>query len=126
MEKNVKVSLALPVKFKLDGKGEDVFTVVEDMPVFPGGQKALISYLAENIKYPAEAKKDKITGKVFVSFVVEKDGSIGDTKILRGIGHGCDKEALRVIEGMPNWTPGKQKGKAVRVAYNIPIKFALN
>ena len=124
--KNVKVSLALPVKFKLDGKGEDVFTVVEDMPVFPGGQKALISYLAENIKYPAEAKKDKITGKVFVSFVVEKDGSIGDTKILRGIGHGCDKEALRVIEGMPNWTPGKQKGKAVRVAYNIPIKFALN
>lgn len=107
-------------------KSSDVFTVVEVMPKYPGGNKELMTYIANNVKYPEEAKKNKIQGRVFVSFVVEKDGSIGDVKVLRGIGGGCDEESIRVVENMPNWVPGMQRGKAVRVAYNLPIKFALN
>ncbi len=107
-------------------KGEDVFTVVEEMPQFPGGNEALIDYLVKNVVYPKEAKDNNISGRVFVSFVVEKDGSIGDVKILRGIGGGCDEESVRVVSSMPKWIPGKQNGKPVRVAYNLPIKYALN
>ena len=107
------------------GELEEVFKVVEKMPEYPGGIKALMGYLSSNIKYPDEAKKDSIQGKVFVQFVVEKDGRVADVHILRGIGGGCDKEALRVISAMPNWEPGMEDGKPVRVEYNIPIKFAL-
>jgi TonB family protein len=125
--KKVSVSYNIPIKFSLDDdKVDSVFTVVEEMPKFPGGEKALINYLAKNIKYPDKAKKDKVQGRVFVSFVVEKDGSIGDVKVLRGIGGGCDEESIRVVQNMPNWTPGMQRGKAVRVAYNLPIKFSLD
>ncbi len=124
--KNVKVSFSLPIAFKLNPEDKEVFTVVEEMPKYPGGMDAMISYLVNNIKYPEDAKKNKITGRVFVSFVVEKDGSIEHVKILRGIGGGCDEEAMRVVQNMPKWIPGKQKGKAVRVAYNLPIKFALD
>ena len=124
--KTVKVSYNLPINFVIDDKEEDqVFTVVEDMPEFPGGRKALLSYLANNINYPEEAKKAKVSGRVFVSFVIEKDGSVNDVKLLRGIGSGCDKESIRVVSSMPNWTPGTQKGAPVRVQYNLPIKFAL-
>ncbi len=102
-----------------------VFMVVEKMPEYPGGLKALMQYLATNIKYPVEAKKDKIEGRIFINFIVEKDGAVTHAKVLRGIGHGCDKEALRVVENMPPWTPGMQRGKPVRVSFNLPVKFTL-
>ncbi len=103
-----------------------IFRVVEKMPEYPGGVKALMHYLANHIKYPAEAKKAKVHGRVFISFVVEKDGSISHVNVLRGIGHGCDKEAVKAVENMPRWIPGQQRGKPVRVEYNLPIKFSLN
>jgi TonB family protein len=105
---------------------ETVFTVVEDMPKYMGGVNELYKFLGNNIKYPQEAKTAGISGHVFVSFIVEKDGEVTNVKVLRGIGHGCDKEAIRVVESMPNWVPGKQSGKNVRVAYNLPIKYSLN
>ena len=103
-----------------------IFDVVEQMPQYPGGDEARIKYLSKNLKYPEEARREGIEGKVFVTFVVEKDGSITGAKILRGIGGGCDEETIRVIENMPDWEPGKQKGKAVRVRFNMPIVFKLN
>ncbi len=105
---------------------DEVFVVVEDMPSFPGGEKARNNYFAKNVKYPEVARKEGIEGRVFVTFVVDKDGSIADVKILRGIGGGCDEEAIRVIENMPKWIPGKQRGKDVRVQFNMPIVFKLN
>lgn len=102
-----------------------VFTVVEQKPEFVGGNKALIQYLAKNIKYPKQAKKKGIQGRVFVSFIIEKDGSVSHAKILKGIGGGCDKEALKVVEQMPKWIPGKQSGENVRVAFTLPINFKL-
>ena len=101
----------------------EIFMVVEELPEFPGGRKNLLNYLAKNITYPEEALKAKIEGRVFVNFIVEKDGSISNVKVLRGIGHGCDKESVRVVENMPRWKPGKQKGQPVRVSFNLPIKF---
>jgi protein TonB len=102
-----------------------IFMVVESMPEFPGGEAALYKYLGENIKYPQMAKESGIQGRVFVTFVVERDGRVTDVRVLRGIGGGCDEEAVRVVESMPNWTPGKQRGKSVRVQYNLPVKFTL-
>jgi periplasmic protein TonB len=93
------------------------------MPEFPGGDEARMKYLQENIKYPKEAREKGIQGTVYVSFVVEADGSITEVKILRGIGGGCNEESVRVIENMPNWIPGKQRGEAVRVQFNMPIPF---
>ena len=95
------------------------------MPKFPGGEKKLMSYLGNNIKYPEKAKKDGVKGRVFISFVVEKDGRIDNVELLRGIGSGCDEEAMRVIKSMPKWSPGMTNGEPVRVQYNLPIKFAL-
>jgi TonB family protein len=109
----------------MDADTDQVFQLVEMDPEFPGGMEALTKYLSENIKYPEQAKKDKIQGKVYISFVVEKDGSVADAKVLRGIGGGCDEEALRVVNAMPKWTPGKQRGEAVRVQFNLPVAFKL-
>ena len=103
-----------------------IFTVVESMPTFQGGDAARIKYLNSNIKYPTIARESGIQGRVFVTFVVETDGRVTDVKILRGIGGGCDEEALRVIKNMPKWHPGKQRGKSVRVQFNMPILFKLN
>jgi TonB family protein len=122
----VKVSYMIPITFALDDTKEEPFTVVDKMPEYPGGFEALIHFLQENIKYPDQAKKDGIQGRVFVNFVVEKDGSVSNVGILRGIGGGCDEEAIRVVELMPKWKPGMHEGKAARVAYNLPIKFALD
>lgn len=102
---------------------ENIFTVVEVMPEYPGGVNEMMKFLAENIKYPTAAKENGVSGKVYVSFIVEKDGLISDITILRGIGGGCDEEAIRVIKMMPKWKPGTQRGQAVRVQYNVPIKF---
>jgi len=117
-----------PVKMDQEEESEEekvIFMVVESMPAFPGGEAALYKYLAENIKYPQMAKESGIQGRVFVTFVVERDGSVTDVRVLRGIGGGCDEEAIRVVKGMPKWSPGKQRGKAVRVQYNLPVKFTL-
>ncbi len=105
---------------------DDVFVVVEEEPEFPGGTDALYRYLATNIKYPKEAKENKIQGKVFVSFVIEKDGSVSNIKVLRDIGGGCGEEAVRVVQQMPKWKPGRQRGKRVRTQYNLPLNFNLN
>ncbi len=129
MQKNkaVRVSYNVPIKFSLGNNTTDtIYTVVEKMPEFPGGFKKLMVYLGDNINYPEAAKKAGIYGRVFVSFVVEKDGRINEVKVLRGIGSGCDQEAIRVVKSMPNWKPGLFDGKPVRVQYNLPIKYALN
>ncbi len=102
-----------------------IFTVVEEDPSYPGGEEARIKFLSENIKYPEEAKEIGTQGRVFLTFVVEVDGSITDVKILRGIGSGCDDEAVRVVKSMPKWIPGKQRGVPVRVQFNLPIVFKL-
>jgi len=102
-----------------------VFTIVESMPEFPGGDKEMYKFIGENIKYPKEALKAGIQGVVFVNFIVNKDGSISGANVLRGIGGGCNEEALRVVNMMPNWTPGMQKGKYVAVQYNLPIRYIL-
>ncbi len=104
---------------------EEIFTIVEKMPEFPGGTEKLFRYLGKNIEYPPMAKDAGIKGKVYITFVVDKDGSITDVQVLRGIGGGCDEEAIRVVKGMPKWSPGKQRGKSVRVQYNLPINFIL-
>lgn len=104
---------------------DEIFIVVEEDAEFPGGLEALGKYLAENIKYPQLAKENNITGRVFVSFVVEKDGRVGNIKILRDIGGGCGAEAVRVVKAMPKWKPGKQRGKPVRSQFNLPVNFDL-
>lgn len=106
---------------------EDViFTVVEDQPSYPGGEEARIRYLTENLRYPQMAREAGIQGTVFVTFVVERDGSVTDVRVLRGIGGGCDEEAVRVVRNMPRWQPGRQRGQPVRVQFNMPIRFVLN
>ncbi len=103
----------------------EIFTIVEDMPSFPGGEQALFKYLGENTKYPSMAKDAGVQGVVYVTFVVMENGSIENVRVLRGIGGGCDEEAVRVVKNMPSWSPGKQRGKPVRVQYNLPIRFIL-
>jgi periplasmic protein TonB len=95
-------------------------------PVFPGGSKALATYLTDHIRYPKEAQKAKVEGKVFVTFVINRQGTIKDVKVLKGLGYGTDAEALRLVAKMPRWEPGKHNGKAVSVKYNLPISFELN
>ena len=102
-----------------------VFLVVEEMPTFPGGEDEMLKYIARNIKYPPVARENNITGRVYVSFVVDKEGKIKEAKILRGIGGGCDEEALRVVKSMPDWKPGRQNGRSVQVQYNLPVNFTL-
>ena len=104
---------------------QEVFTIVEQMPSFPGGDEKMYKYLGNNIKYPQVARETGIQGRVFVNFVVEPDGSVSNVKVLRGIGGGCDEEAMRVVKSMPKWKPGKQRGKPVRVSYNLPVNFKL-
>ena len=143
----VRVFYQIPINFKLDdgqsqtslGKANvskvskddmkpdenDVYQIVEEMPQYPGGEEALMEYVSKNIVYPQEAQEKGISGRVFVGFIVEKDGSVSEVKVLRGIGGGCDEEAVRVISGLPKWKPGKQEGKPVRVSYQMPINFKL-
>ncbi len=101
------------------------FTVVEQMPDFPGGEAELFKYLQKNIKYPEMARESGITGVVYVKFVVDKHGKISDIQLLRGIGGGCDEEAIRVVKSMPDWKPGRQNGMPVPVYFTLPIKFTL-
>jgi protein TonB len=105
---------------------DEFFMVVENMPVFPGGDLGLMKYIQRNVKYPPIAKEYNITGKVYVSFIVDKSGSVTNVKIVRGVDKNLDAEALRVVKSLPKYKPGKQRGKAVRVMFTIPINFTLN
>ena len=122
--KNIEIA-PVQIEEEEDETETQIFTVVENEPEFPGGMEALYKYLAQNIKYPQLARDNGITGKVYVTFVVERDGSIANPKVLRDIGGGCGAEAIRVVKAMPKWTPGKQRGKAVRVQFNLPVNFNL-
>jgi protein TonB len=104
---------------------KEVFTIVEEMPSFPGGDAERNKFLNTNIVYPQQATENGIQGTVYVSFVVDSKGNVTDVKVLRGIGGGCDEEAVRVVKMMPQWHPGKQNGKQVRVLFNMPIYFKL-
>ncbi len=104
---------------------KEVFTVVEQTPSFPGGMSALGQYLGQTLRYPVEARQNRVQGRVFVQFIIAETGAIRDVRILKGIGSGCDEEAVRVVGQMPNWEPGRQNGKPVAVQYNLPIKFSL-
>ena len=104
---------------------QEIFQIVEEMPAYPGGDQKLMEFIAKGIKYPQIARETGIQGRVFVGFVVEPDGSVSNVKVLRGIGGGCDEEAMRVVKSMPKWKPGKQRGKAVRVSYMLPVNFKL-
>lgn len=126
-DKETEVVIAAPIETKEEVEEEEVvFVVVETMPEFPGGQQALFKYLSENVKYPVIAQENGIQGRVICQFVVNKDGSIVDVEVVRSGGDpSLDKEAVRVIKSMPNWKPGKQRGKAVRVKYTVPVNFKL-
>lgn len=114
------------VEVEPEPEEEAPFMVVEDMPEFPGGTAALLEYLRKNIKYPAICRENNIQGRVIVSFVVNKDGAIVDPEVVKSVNPSLDKEAVRVISTMPNWKPGMQRGKAVRVKYTVPVNFRLN
>ena len=119
------VVIAPPVQVE-EEEEEVVFVIVETMPEFPGGQQALFKYLSENVKYPDIAQENGIQGRVICQFVVNKDGAIVDVEVVRSGGDASlDKEAVRVIKSMPKWKPGKQRGKAVRVKYTVPVNFRL-
>ncbi len=122
-----EVVIAPPVEVVEEEEEEEtVFMVVETMPEFPGGQKALFEFLSKNVKYPVIAQENGIQGRVICQFVVNRDGSIVDVEVVRSGGDASlDKEAVRVIKAMPKWKPGKQRGKAVRVKYTVPVNFRL-
>jgi protein TonB len=124
-EDNEKVEI---VEIKVEEKVvvDEVFDVVEEQPEYPGGTQELYTFIGKNFKYPEMARAANVQGKVYVSFVVGKDGSIEDVKILRGLGSGLDEEAARVVKMMPKWKAGKQRGKEVKVRYNLPIVCKLS
>lgn len=106
-------------------KNQEVFDVVEQMPEYPGGMQALFQYMADNLKYPKDAMKQQVEGRVLVQFIVETDGSISNAEVIKRVFPSLDEEATRVINGMPKWAPGKQNGKVVRVKFTVPVSFRL-
>jgi len=126
-DKDMEVVIEPPVEAPVEEEEEEViFVVVESMPEFPGGQQAMMRYIGENIKYPVIAQENGIQGRVICQFVIEKDGKVTDIQVVRSSGEpSLDKEAVRVINSMPKWKPGKQRGKPVRVKYTIPVNFRL-
>ena len=121
--KHVEEKIAEPEPVKEEET--KVFDVVEQMPSFPGGPSALMQYLSSNIKYPVVAEENGLQGRVVCTFVVERDGSITDVRVIKSVDPSLDKEAVRVVKGMPKWIPGKQNGSAVRVKYTVPVTFRL-
>ena len=114
------------VEVEPEPEEEEIFMVVEDQPEFPGGTAALLDYLRKNIKYPAICRENNIQGRVLVTFIVNKDGAIIEPEVVKSVHPQLDREALRVISTMPNWKPGSQRGKPVRVKYTVPVNFRLN
>lgn len=121
----IDVAPVIQTEEETEADEAQVFFIVEDMPEFPGGELALRKYIANAIKYPVIAQENGIQGKVYVTFVVDKDGSVSDARIARGVDPSLDKEALRVVNILPKWKAGKQRGKPVRVSYTVPINFVL-
>src|SRR5262245_60404881 len=105
------------------GQDKEILTVVEQPPSFVGGPEAMYKFIGENFKYPIEALQNEITGSVFVQFVVNENGAVSDAKVIKGIGDACDQEALRIVNLMPNWNPGKQDGKPVSTRFVLPFRF---
>ena len=129
LEGDVMVTLPDNYSYVFEPKEDEnrpgVYIVVEQMPEFPGGDRALMDFVKDNIHYPAEAKEKGIKGLLYVNFIVEPDGSLSNIKVLKGVGGGCDEEAIRIVESMPKFKPGMQNGEAVRVSYTIPVIFRL-
>ncbi|MCW3102763.1 MAG: TonB family protein [Bacteroidetes bacterium] len=121
------LTCAIQVQAQTTQPENDVLTIAEKMPAFPGGDQAMTQFVQKNLQYPAVEREYGISGTVYVTFVVEKDGSLSGIRCLRGVnaGPGLNKEALRIISSMPNWIPGSQNGRLVRIQYNFPIKFRL-
>lgn len=119
------ISFSSHIRAQENLNDENIFFEVEEMPEFPGGKKALQKFISDNVNYPETAKQEGTEGKVFVSFVVSKNGKVKNAKVIRSIDPLIDKEALRVINSMPEWTPGKQRGKKVDVQFTLPINFSL-
>jgi protein TonB len=121
----------IDVNALLNARGEDkfvdetIYLLVDEMPEFPGGMEALLKFIAKSVNYPMVAQENGIDGKVYINFVVNTNGQVSDATVVRGVDPSLDKEALRVVNSMPLWRPGKQSGKAVRVAYHVPISFVL-
>lgn len=122
----VEITDDVPVVVEEPEEEEQIFQVVEDDPQFPGGIQELMKYLQKNIKYPSICQEQGIQGRVIVQFVVEKDGSIADVQVIKAVNPYLDKEAVRVVSTMPKWSPGKQRGKPVRVRFTLPVTFRLN
>jgi protein TonB len=120
------VTNAIQVAAPVEEEAEEVFLIVEDQPGPVGGMSAFNQYLSKSIRYPEQARRMGIEGRVFVEFVVDKDGSITEVKAIKGIGGGCDEEAVRVVQNAPKWTPGKQRGRPVKVRMVVPILFRMN
>lgn len=114
-----------PPKAKVEEVTEEIFVVVEENPEYPGGNSAMMKFLSDNIKYPVIAQENGIQGRVITTFVVERDGSITDVQVVRGVDPSLDREAIRVIQTMPKWKPGKQRGSTVRVRFTLPVVFRL-
>jgi protein TonB len=114
---------ASSVSAQTNSDENSVYTKVDKMPEYPGGQVALVKFLSKNIKYPAKYKKDKVNGSVFVSFIIDKTGKVTKAKIVKSLNEECDKEALRVIAMMPNWIPGEKEGNKVNVQFGLPVNF---
>ncbi|HCS22042.1 MAG TPA: energy transducer TonB [Bacteroidetes bacterium] len=114
-----------PVEITESNNEPEIFVVVEDMPSFPGGQDSMTKFIAANLVYPVKAKENNIQGRVLIEFVVDEKGKVTNAKVVKGIGSGCDEEALRIVNSMPNWNPGKQRNKPVKVRFVLPIRFQL-
>lgn len=124
IKKQVSKKIKKHIKKVVDNN--EPWIVVEKQPEFPGGLKAFYKYIGKKLKYPKQARRMGVQGTVYIQFVVDKDGSLSEIKVLKGIGAGCNEEALRVLKNSPKWEAGRQRGRAVRVKMSIPIKFLLN
>lgn len=120
-----EIKISFTENGSIDTTDHNIYTIVEEMPSFPGGEKARDRFLAEKINYPERARNAGIQGTIYLQFIIDRSGSVKDVKVLRGIGGGCDEEAVRVITMMPKWIPGKQNGKTVNVKFDMPIYFKL-
>ncbi len=127
-EADANTQISAPVEVQQEEETEEIinFYVIEEKPEFPGGEAAMFQWIAKNIKYPEIAKENGVQGKVFVQFVIGKDGKVTDVQVVRGVDPSLDKEAVRVIQSMPAWKPGKQRGKPVKVSFQLPINFRLS
>lgn len=124
-DNNEQIVIQAPIAAAVEEEETVIFVVAETMPSFPGGDQALFKFLSENVKYPVIAQENNIQGRVICQFVVNRDGSIVDVEVVRSVDPSLDREAIRVIKSMPNWTPGKQRGKTVRVKFTLPVNFRL-